>query len=185
MGIRADLPGITTMSNQEQEYTLSNQNLKASVKCLHPRVGLGVFVTREGRFLIGKRKGFHGSGTWQLPGGNLEFGESFQDCASREVLEETNLIIHNIRYHTTTNDPMPELNSHYVDIFMCAESADINAEPIVMEPDKCDIWNWITWDEFIKDGIDSQTNKYRPMFQPMQSYILQRNGKGPFKDIKN
>ncbi|KAG9307827.1 hypothetical protein G9A89_023392 [Geosiphon pyriformis] len=105
-------------------------------------------------------------------------------------------IIHNIRYHTTTNDPMPELNRHYVDIFMCAESADINAlrqgdSKIffslfqVMEPDNCEIWDWITWDEFIKDGIDSQTNKYRPMFQPMRSYILQRNGKGPFKDIKN
>ncbi|CAJ0638334.1 11879_t:CDS:2 [Entrophospora sp. SA101] len=31
--------------------------------CNHPRVGLGVFVVKDDKFLIGKRKGSHGSGT--------------------------------------------------------------------------------------------------------------------------
>ena len=41
-----------------------------------PRVGVGVIVQRDGRILLGKRLGAHGEGTWALPGGHLEFGES-------------------------------------------------------------------------------------------------------------
>jgi 8-oxo-dGTP diphosphatase len=37
----------------------------------------------------------------------LEFGESFEDCATREVLEETGLDIEAVKYFTTTNDVMP------------------------------------------------------------------------------
>ena len=51
--------------------------------------GVGCLVVRpDGRFLIGKRKGSHGAGTYAVPGGLLEFGESWGDCASRELLEE-------------------------------------------------------------------------------------------------
>lgn len=39
----------------------------------------------EGRILLGRRSD---DGTWCLPGGRLEPGESFADCARRECLEE-------------------------------------------------------------------------------------------------
>lgn len=155
-------------------------------ECTHPIVGVGIFVMRGNKFLVGKRKGSHGSGTWQLPGGTLEFGESFEDCAKREVLEETNLEITNVIYQTATNDVMTNENKHYVAIFMRAEIVDMSADPLVMEPNKCECWEWITWDEFIKGGItgneniqDGETNKYRPMFYPMESLIITRNGYRP------
>ena len=53
------------------------------------RVGVGVFVWRDGRFIMGQRLGSHGANTWSVPGGHLEFGESWEDCAIREVKEET------------------------------------------------------------------------------------------------
>jgi 8-oxo-dGTP diphosphatase len=37
------------------------------------RVGIGVFVFKDGKFLIQRRKGSHGTGTWSIPGGHLEF----------------------------------------------------------------------------------------------------------------
>ena len=56
-----------------------------------PRVGVGVFVLRDGLVLLGLRRGAHGAGTWALPGGHLEFGEAVEHCAAREVHEETGL----------------------------------------------------------------------------------------------
>lgn len=41
-----------------------------------PRVGIGVFIFKNNKFLMGCRKGAHGEGTWSIPGGHLEFGES-------------------------------------------------------------------------------------------------------------
>ena len=54
-------------------------------------VGIAVIVIKEDRVLLGKRKNAHGSGTWVFPGGRLEFKESIEDGARREVLI-TNLL---------------------------------------------------------------------------------------------
>jgi 8-oxo-dGTP diphosphatase len=58
-----------------------------------PYIGVAVIVVREGRVLLGKRKNAHGAGTWQFPGGHLEYGESIESCARRELFEETGLTI--------------------------------------------------------------------------------------------
>lgn len=36
------------------------------------RVGIGVFVFKDGKFLMAQRKNAHGDGTWSVPGGHLE-----------------------------------------------------------------------------------------------------------------
>lgn len=59
-------------------------------------------------------------GTWALPGGHLEFGESFEICAEREVLEETGLKITDVHFLTAVNSVMEDENKHYVTIFMGA-----------------------------------------------------------------
>ena len=58
-----------------------------------PRVGVGVFVWKDGKFLMGQRIGKHGQGSWSVPGGWLEHRESFEDCAKREIAEETGMEI--------------------------------------------------------------------------------------------
>ncbi|KAI2788471.1 Nudix hydrolase 1 [Penicillium oxalicum] len=97
-----------------------------------PRIGVGVFVTNaEGKFVLGKRKGSHGADTWALPGGHLEFGESFETCAEREILEETGLKIRNIHYLTATNTVFVAENKHYVTIFMGATLENEQDQPQV------------------------------------------------------
>ena len=86
-----------------------------------PRVGLGVFVKKDGKILVGKRKGYHGGGTWALPGGHLEPGESFESCCKREVLEETGLIIKNISPVVFTNDVFHDEGLHYITLFFKGE----------------------------------------------------------------
>lgn len=44
--------------------------------CPRPHPGIGCFVVRNGRFLMGRRHGAHGAGTWSVPGGWIEWGRA-------------------------------------------------------------------------------------------------------------
>jgi 8-oxo-dGTP diphosphatase len=64
------------------------------------RVGCGCIVTSKehpGCVLLGKRLGSHGAGKFAFPGGHLELGESWDDCLRREVNEETNLTVEDLK----------------------------------------------------------------------------------------
>ncbi|KAL2872026.1 nucleotide triphosphate diphosphatase NUDT15 [Aspergillus lucknowensis] len=99
---------------------MSNQNTRVDV-----RVGVGVFaLNSENKFIVGKRKGSHGADTWGLPGGHLEFNESFEECAVRELKEETGLDVYDVRFLTATNDVMPADEKHYVTVFVGARVKD-------------------------------------------------------------
>lgn len=108
-----------------------------------PLVGISVLVMKEGKLLLGKRKGAHGQGEYACPGGHLEHGESFATCAAREVLEETGLVIGELRflrvYNSTEYAP-----KHYVDLAFAAQW--ISGEPEVREPDKAEDWAWYSVD---------------------------------------
>lgn len=58
-----------------------------------PRVGVGAVVQREGRVLLVRRGVAPAEGLWAIPGGALELGETLQDAAAREILEETGITI--------------------------------------------------------------------------------------------
>ncbi|GFN17015.1 nucleotide triphosphate diphosphatase NUDT15 [Aspergillus tubingensis] len=101
---------------------------------MNPRVGVGVFVTNhKGQIVLGQRKSSHGAGTWALPGGHLEFNESFEDCAAREVLEETGLKVRDTQFLTATNDIMKEEGKHYVTVFVGCTVVGDDAQPEVSD----------------------------------------------------
>jgi 8-oxo-dGTP diphosphatase len=182
------------MSSQNPKKD-KDQLLASSV----PRIGVAVFIlhptaTTEAvpnsnppvgsRFLLGLRLGSHGAGTWALPGGHLEFGESLEDCAAREVLEETGLTVEGVEFLTATNDVMPVSETsttgkgkHYVTIFMTArvkprgEDAGTSTsmststsmpEAKVMEPDKCAKWEWVSWADLVRWANIQRNNEERP-----------------------
>lgn len=106
-----------------------------------PGVGIGVAIFKDGKVLLGKRKGSHGAATWAFPGGHIELGESFEDCARREVFEETGLMVGNFRKLTFTNDIFSE-NKHYVTLYLACDY--ISGELELKEPEKCEGWNWFS-----------------------------------------
>lgn len=110
---------------------------------LPPRIGVGVIVLREGCVLLGERRGAHGAGSWALPGGHLEFGESIEDCAIRETLEETGLGLCKLQRGPYTSDVFVAEGRHYVTLFMLAEAEP--GEARLLEPDKCAGWHWYRW----------------------------------------
>ena len=121
-------------------------------------VGVGVLVFRGGRILLGKRQGSHGAGTWSPPGGRLEYGESVEDCARRELREETSLELGPITLGPYTNDLFPEVEQQYLTAFVLAY--DSVGEPRNLEPHKCEGWAWFGWEELPA-----------PLFAPMRSLI--------------
>ena len=86
------------------------------------QVGIGVLLVKEGKVLLGHRIGAHEANTWGLPGGHLEFGETFEDCAIRETKEETNLTISELTCVGVTNDLFSEVDKHYVTLFLRAKN---------------------------------------------------------------
>jgi 8-oxo-dGTP diphosphatase len=125
-----------------------------------PRVGVGVIVVRDGRVLVGRRAGSHGAGSWALPGGHLEFGETPEACARRELLEETGLVLAECRPAPYTSDVFPDEGRHYVTLFV---QARCHGEPQRLEPERCEGWQWFRWSALPQ-----------PLFRPLAS--LQASG---------
>ncbi|KAF2452843.1 NUDIX hydrolase domain-like protein [Lineolata rhizophorae] len=159
----------------------------------HPRVGVGVFILNDaGQFVMGERKGSHGAGTWALPGGHLELGESFEACAAREVHEETGLRVADCVFLTATNDVMEDACKHYVTIFVGCRITGGNETPQLLEPDKCAGWEWVDWPSMrawarlqqqyhdsSNNAIEMRKFESRPLFSPMLSLIDTRPGFAP------
>jgi 8-oxo-dGTP diphosphatase len=104
-----------------------------------PKVGVGVMIWKDGKVLLHKRKGSHGAGEFSWPGGHLEFGESFEECAKRETMEEAGIEIENVQFLRLLN--MKDYkDKHYVDIGMIADWK--SGVPQIMEPSKCESWGW-------------------------------------------
>ena len=126
-----------------------------------PLVGVAVIVIRGGRVLLGKRKGAHGEGTWALPGGHLDLFETIEDCAKREVFEETGLSIGDIEHAAFTNDFFENESKHYVTLFVTATYE--GGEAKLREPEKCERWQWFPWQDLPN-----------PRFLPLENLLAQR-----------
>lgn len=124
------------------------------------RVGIGVMLVDGNNVLLGKRKGSHGAGQWAFPGGHLEYGESFEACARRELAEELGEGVKfgplEVVSVINTTEYMPK---HYVDIGMVAAYQD--GTPLIMEPDKCDGWHWVPVDEILSGKYEVFATVYR------------------------
>ncbi len=127
------------------------------------RVGTGVVIFKDGKILLGKRKGAHGSGEYSSPGGHLEYMESIDECAKREVLEECGIKINNLKFLHVAND-LSYAPKHFVNISFTADWE--SGEPQVLEPEKCESWGWYEIDNLpeplysmTKLSIQSYKNK--------------------------
>ncbi len=59
----------------------------------NPVPAAGVILEREGRVLMVKRRYAPRVGAWCLPAGFMEYGETPEHCAVREMEEETGLVV--------------------------------------------------------------------------------------------
>ena len=81
-----------------------------------------VIDTQAKKFLLGKQKQRNGDGFYALPGGHLQVGDSWIECADRELKEETGLEnVHNWELTYITNDVVKGEGNHSLTLFMRGE----------------------------------------------------------------
>lgn len=122
------------------------------------RVGVGTAIFNKERILMGLRASTLGKDRWAFPGGHLEFKETPEECAVREIYEETGLRVQSLRRIGWTNDYFPEIDAHYITLFMTAHYHSGQLE--VKEADKCKRWEW-----FARDQLPT------PLFLPIETFI--------------
>jgi 8-oxo-dGTP diphosphatase len=111
-----------------------------------PRIGVACIVIKGRQVLAGKRLGSHGAGLWAFPGGHLEFKESIEACAKRELFEETGLIAKKTELGPWVETLVENETKHYITHFVWIR--EFEGDLSVKEPHKCESWEWVSWDNF-------------------------------------
>ncbi len=130
--------------------------------------GFGVILKSGNKILLGKRhvdpdkadSAFRSAGEWCLPGGKLDYGESFEEAAVREVMEETSILIEEpevISVHNCMNE-----HAHFVTVGLIAHKWEGEAK--VMEPDEITEWRWF-------DLKELPHPRYFPSFEVIENYL--------------
>lgn len=113
----------------------------------HIRAGCGVMVFNpEGKLLLGLRNSdpekadseMHEEGTWTMPGGNIEYGETFEEAGIRETKEETGMDVKDLEVICVQTDKNEY--AHYISVGMIAKSHE--GIPVAMEPNEIVKWEW-------------------------------------------
>jgi ADP-ribose pyrophosphatase len=91
----------------------------------HPRLAVGAIVIKDDRVLLVKRSKPPGEGLWAIPGGRVELGETLQQAAEREIMEEAGLIIQAkdpvYTFEVIEADDVGRPRFHYVIVDLIAE----------------------------------------------------------------
>ena len=135
---------------------------------------VAVVVTHRQRVLFGKRPTKSTGFEWQLPGGWIEPGESPQQAALREVLEETGLTLEAPEFVAITSNLFSP-RDHSITLYFEAECVDPEALS-VRESSKCLGWYWRDWLQ-LTEGLYLplrmlKNTNYRPFLQDRrQTYV--------------
>lgn len=73
----------------------------------------------DGRLLLVLRAHPPSAGTWSLPGGRIEPGESAETACVREVAEETGLVVAVVRHVGQVERPAPSGDTYVIDDYAC------------------------------------------------------------------
>lgn len=116
------------------------QNCGHTLKYRNPVPTVDIIILYQGGIILIKRKNPpHG---WALPGGFVDYGETLEQAASREALEETGLSLSNLSQFHAYSDPARDSRLHTITTVYVAEghgalrAGDDAAQAEIYHPDK-------------------------------------------------
>ena len=118
---------------------------------------MGAVVFREDRVLLIRRGQAPAKNLWAIPGGSVEIGETLQQAAEREILEETGIRIRAARpiyiFDVIERDESESIRFHYVIIDLSAEyvSGELSAGDDAVEA------RWVSAEEINGLAVNSTT----------------------------
>lgn len=89
-----------------------------------PTVDIIIEIGQQGIVLI-QRKNFPNG--WALPGGFVDYGETVEQAAAREALEETSLRVESLTQFGVYSDPNRDPRQHTISVVFTAQSTGIPA----------------------------------------------------------
>ena len=129
-------------------------------------MGVGAIVFQNKRVLLIKRNKAPNAGQWAIPGGRVKFGESLQQAAEREILEETGIVIRAgepvFAFDLIQHDADAQCRLHYVVVDLAADY--LSGEPVA--GDDATEARWLAADELAALPVNQLTldllkNRYR------------------------
>lgn len=122
-----------------------------------PAVGVGAVVFKDNRVLLVKRGTAPSAGLWAIPGGRLELGETLQQAAEREILEETGIVIRAkepvFTFDVIEREADGGVRFHYVIIDLAAQY--VSGEP--QANDDAHEARWVAADELASLDVSEKT----------------------------
>lgn len=102
-------------------------------------VGVAIILNCNEHFLLMRRKGSHGAGTWAFPGGWIDRTDEHPlDVVKREALEEVGVTVYDARLVGVTSENHPDFRT--VTLYYLV--TDWEGEPCICEPEKCSEILW-------------------------------------------
>ncbi len=125
----------------------------------NPRVAVGAVVFSNDRVLLVRRGHPPSEDLWAIPGGSVEIGETLQEAAEREILEETGITIRAgqpvYTFDAIERDDAGKIRFHYVIIDLGADY--ISGDPIAGD-DALEA-RWVTAQEIVELQVSPPTLK--------------------------
>jgi len=138
-----DFPQSRETHFAKEEKKARYEMLKAALLRLHhaPRLTTLCYIEKDGCWLVmhrTKKEHDENGDKWIGVGGKFEYGESPEECALREVKEETGLTMTEYRFRGIVTFVSDEWGTEYMHLFTCAafegELADCDEGELVWLP---------------------------------------------------
>jgi 8-oxo-dGTP diphosphatase len=86
------------------------------------KVNICYIINKQGEVLLQKKRRGFGRGNWNGPGGKIEPGETPEEATIREIKEETDLVIKNLKKMAEIEFIFPDEDiNNYCYVFICED----------------------------------------------------------------